>query len=123
MIWLEIKDDWTLRNASELLSIWFNWWVLENGGWVEWYYDNPCDNSKGEYLPTSDDWATVMNIWKSNNPEFMDDYDDGWLREVGEYEPAYTFGGKAAAQFQQDLLIPTAWYIYKWWYYSNNKDN
>ncbi len=60
-------------------------WDLGYTGWLQWYFDNPCDASKWEYLPTLTDWWKLENIYGENDGNIL-----------------------------RYFLIPSAGYIYPW---------
>ena len=67
--------------------------------------DNPC-SWIWEYLPSAQDWQELMDIWAYNNVFYTSE-----LRDKDEaYVPSTTYiPYKYVLQFQEDLLIPSAW--------------
>ena len=88
---------------------WFDGWkIWEPDTWREgWEYDNPCDITKWEYLPTAEDWQRMLDIYGNTILDVKDD----------------TIQSKKAGEDIRDVLrIPEAWNIYyfnkqaaKWW--------
>jgi len=109
-----------ITNMDSLIERWFNWWNIWDDAWnwwVEWQIqDNPCDSEKWEYLPTSQDWVKLMKIWANKNEasfyEVEPEIDLGWNFEFIDRD--------SFDKFQQDMLIPWAWFIEYWWYEGND---
>ncbi len=95
---LESCDNLIIADTAE--DRWFmNMSDLNNAWWFEWYYDNPCDVSKWEYLPSPDDWWQLVDMWWSIKWK-----DTSVIKSAG-------FGIGDVSDFMQDLMIPNAWTI------------
>ncbi len=86
----DAKERWFM-NMSDLTNTW----------WFEWYYDNPCDASKWEYLPSPDDWWQLVDMWWSIR----------WKNNTAQMPRSANFEITDVSDFMPDLMIPNAWIV------------
>ena len=114
---LDADYDHFRINTENLSSDFLSWSNFDNLWWSSWNNNNPC-SWENEYLPTFEDWKGLMEIWwelnwyelyngsrweyDNDNNEYMgyEYYYDDWLPDT---------------KFQNDMLIPFAWYVVNWY--------
>lgn len=108
-----------ITNTWVLLSDWFDgWkmWMLEWSGWIKWnLQNNPC-NATWEYLPTTEDWERLMNVWMDKNGnnflDFIVSEDFGAQTKWTFVKNSSNFSSPEVIQeFMRDMKIPSAWIV------------
>ena len=138
--WVNISEmlNGQISDPNEIISKWFDggkFWDVEGLWWIEWGNNSPCDWTKWEYLPTSQDWERLISIWSnlkgynagdiSNSMSHFIDSTDSiyWvtLNEDKIYDfvldtmiyPSQillTYNGTELERFDTDTFIPAFWW-------------
>lgn len=90
--------------------IWLEWW----NNWNVWSKDTPCNPDSWEYLPSPDDWKTLMQLWwRLNWYEVL--YDLNWWYILNELitKGAANIRNEFANNFWLWMTLPSL-YI-DWW--------
>lgn len=103
----KIVDLTKSKLDNGFLELW-KWWTDEWNGWKEWNTDNPCNIASWEYLPTTEDWIDLLEIYSGlNNYPLQSETFDEW-GFVG-WDDKMELGQVLAA----DMLMPWWWVIYQ----------
>ena len=106
------NDNKIINMESSKFSEWFlSWWKLwteEWNRWKKWNTDNPCNIASWEYLPTTEDWIELMEIYANINNGGLSRYDEGGVK--------ITYLDEELLMYKiywliADMLLPIWWYI------------
>ena len=125
----EYSESFFIDVPESAVEAWFSGWKIleENTWWEKWSTNNPCDNSKWEYLPTLDDWIELMQVWWNINgyeineikeelwedtfikiysfSTWREDIINNWWVDINNLLEILNL------EMAEDLMIPWAWWI------------